>query len=149
MKACVGVLAAVLAVLSQQVSARPSNKSYTTLSILVVGPVSYWMDLLGAGVNMVACEINNRTDILPDATIDVTRIYTPPATNPYLATMYDISATYCGNLPQCAFVGPDLTASAVPFSYISPNAPAWSSGPAGSAMSDKRYFPLTWRYIAA
>ncbi|KAL2916283.1 hypothetical protein HK105_204039 [Polyrhizophydium stewartii] len=97
---------------------------------------------------MAAQEINNRSDLLPDASLVVARVSISMAALG-LARTYDTAVTLCDSGGFKAFVGQMTSASTMALALVCPQYYITTSTAASGLLSDKIKYPLFFRYASS
>ncbi|KAI8928250.1 periplasmic binding protein-like I [Entophlyctis helioformis] len=129
-------------------AARSANKSETRLKFVVMGETYLESDQLFFAARMVADEVNGRTDIMPDATIEVVRERDILAYDERSATVMDNAVRLCETPGVMGFSAELASSVVIKALSVCPMVPAFSVSAAGDQLSQKARFPLFWRYTS-
>ncbi|KAI8928251.1 periplasmic binding protein-like I [Entophlyctis helioformis] len=127
---------------------RSSNKSETTLTFVVVGESSISVDPSFFGARMAAAEVNRRTDIMPDATIEVVRYPDILAYDERTAAVVDNAVQLCDTPGLIGSTMELASVVVIKALLVCKTLPTFSIGSASDVLSDKEKYPLYWRYTS-
>ncbi|KAJ1341438.1 hypothetical protein BSLG_003867 [Batrachochytrium salamandrivorans] len=126
---------------------RSNNKSETTLYITKSGMSFVDTDRFMFGMKMAVSEINVNSSLLQDVTLQINIDDSIDGFSNNIASLYETAIQLCDMNNTIGFLLDMSSGVAISFEKMCPQTPAFSSISAGDALSDKKNFPLFWRYV--